>query len=258
MRKLFNLFTLAGLTSLLLASCIKDEVKDLTTEGDTFLKFLEAPEKVHYFSPFTDVKTVDLFSLRKDANSQSSLNMGGTVKLERNDALVDSFNSHNNESYELLPDSLYTLASPAFTKTAAGYDVTFAPGDFSKELTIQLNGAKWDIAHKYALGFTIVDSANMNVNEGKRDIVVMIAVKNKYDGIYRLTGFHNRPTLDFPYDTEVHLITAGPNSVIFYWPLAGSIGHPIGQGPDNDLSWYGASIAPVIVFDPATDLVTEV
>lgn len=258
--KFLQLFTFFGIASLLLSSCIKDDVQELKNEGDTFLKFQEAPEKIHYFSPFTDVKTVDLFSLRKDANSNASLKTPAKVTITLNPGLIEDYNDENGTNFKVMPDSIYTLTNTAFQKVGNGYTVDFAGDDFAQDFTIRLNGAKWDIANTYALGFTITDSANMNVNEGKKDIVVMIAVKNKYDGVYRLQGFHNREPYNFPYDQEVHLITAGPNSVIFYWPGAGSNGHPIGTGPDPevDVSWYGAAISPVIVFDPATDLVTNV
>jgi hypothetical protein len=78
--------------------------------------------------------------------------------------------------------------------------------------------------------------------------------------VYLLTGAHNRVPYNFPYKTVVYMMTAGANSVIYYWPDAGSYGHPIGLGPDpeNDLSWYGPSISPVVEFDPNTDEVARV
>ena len=75
-----------------------------------------------------------------------------------------------------------------------------------------------------------------------------------------MTGHHNRAPYDFRYDQTMHMISQGATSVIFYWPDAGSVGHPIGTGPDpvNDVSWYGATIAPVVVFNPANDFVSDV
>ncbi len=111
----------------------------------------------------------------------------------------------------------------------------------------------------YGIGLTISSASNgYQVAANQRNIVVIFSVKNKYDGRYNLTGFHNRAPYTFPYDVEMHLITTGPSSVIFYWPDVGSFGHPIGIGPGNSLSWYGPAISPNIMFDPATDLVSSV
>ncbi len=263
LNKILQYLGVFGVASLLLTACIKEEdhQKEMGAGvGNSFVKFLEAPSKIHYFSPFTEVRTVDLFSLRKDAKDPNSLNTAAKFSLALNPGLVDAFNDENDTHHEIMPDSIYTLANNAFVKSGNGYTVDFSSGDFAKEFTIQLNGAKWDISHTYALGFTITDSANLDINDGKKDIVVIIAVKNKYDGVYRLQGFHNRVPYNFPYDQEIYLVTAGPNSVVFYWPAAGSNGHPIGTGPDPeaDVSWYGAAISPVIEFDPATDLVSRV
>jgi len=76
--------------------------------------------------------------------------------------------------------------------------------------------------------------------------------------VYNLTGYHNRVPYTFPYQTTMHMVTSGPNAVYFFWPLVGGVGHPIGIGPNNALSWYGPVVAPVVVFNTSTNLVTNV
>jgi hypothetical protein len=128
------------------------------------------------------------------------------------------------------------------------------------QLTIK-NSNQLDPNKKYGVGFKIVSVDNgYQIASNMSTVIIGFAIKNKYDGVYRLQGHHNRVPYNFPYDTEIHLITLGPNSVYFYWPDVKSKGHPIGVGPDpvNDLSWYGDGIAPAIVFDLNTDLVTNV
>ena len=111
----------------------------------------------------------------------------------------------------------------------------------------------------YGVGVKITSvTSGYQIAANMKNVVMAFAIKNKYDGIYRLQGHHNRDPYTFPYDTEIHLVTVGPSSVIFYWPDVSSNGHPIGTGPGNEMSWYGAGISPVIVFDQATDLVTNV
>ena len=69
--KISNYITLAGFITILFTSCIKDDITDTTDHGSTFIKILEAPENSLYYLPFSDVRKVDLFSLRKDARSEA-------------------------------------------------------------------------------------------------------------------------------------------------------------------------------------------
>jgi hypothetical protein len=151
-----------------------------------------------------------------------------------------------------LPQGTYTINTVA---------PSIASGDtLTRELRITVsNSDQLDPNIVYGIGYRIQSvDAGYSITRNMREIVVGFAIKNKYDGIYRLQGHHTRPTLDFPYDTEVELITIAPNEVVFYWPDAADFGHPIGEGPNNALSWYGNTLQPVVVFDPVTNLVTNV
>ena len=255
---IFRNLSLFMMLSLLITSCIKDDVVELKDQGSTFVKILEAPGTAFYFEPFSGTRTFTALSLRRDANSSAELNKSVTVTITLDEAAIAAYNDANGTSFELLPDSLFTIGNE-FTKVGdKTYQTTFAPGEFGKDFVVNLNGDKWDLAYVYALPFKIENSGGLKVTADQGESFAQISIKNKYDGVYRLTGYHNRDPYTFPYDTEIHLVTAGENSVIFYWPDAGSTGHPIGIGPDNEMSWYGPAISPVIVFDPATDLVTDV
>ncbi len=66
---IINKIILVAGMALLFTACIKDDVDDTTTQGSTFVKLLESPQNAIFFEPFTEIRTVELFSLRKDANS---------------------------------------------------------------------------------------------------------------------------------------------------------------------------------------------
>lgn len=84
-------------------------------------------------------------------------------------------------------------------------------------------------------------------------------VANYYDGKFKMSGYHNRTPYNFPYiDIPMEMVTIGLNEVAFYWPAAASFGHPFGIGPNNELSWYGPTICPVIKFDLVTNEVIDV
>ena len=163
---------------------------------------------------------------------------------------IKAYNDEHGTNIQVLPTSLYSI--PLTLTIPAGQK--FVQADITVSNTTSLNP---NLAYGIALTLTSA-TGGYQVAENQRKLLIIFSVKNKYDGRYRLTGYHNRndQPYTFPYDTEIHLVTTGPASVVFYWPLVGSNGHPIGIGPTS-MSWYGPGIAPEITFDPATDLVAS-
>lgn len=263
MKKTFlNIFTLLGLSTFLLTSCIKDEVNELKNEGDSFVKILESPENQLFFEIFTDVKTADLFSVRRDAATTGALNQAAAIRLMLDTAAIRIYNDSNSTHFELLPDSLYTLGE-GIEKNGDVYTMNLSAGDFAKDFTIKLNGAKWDISHTYAMAFKIIDSAGLNITEGKKDIIAFISVKNKYDGIYSVvSGTVTRYTApgapagdvlsgSLAGNADVILATAGPNSVSIPPPGPGALQWAAG----ND-SYVAGIDGLLVVIDPVTNLTT--
>ena len=163
--------------------------------------------------------------------------------------LIAQYNAEHGTNVQVLDASLWSI--PFNTTIPAGSKNVMLPLTITNTTTLNPNLS-------YGIALTISQSSSgYQIAENQKTVLVIFSVKNKYDGRYLLTGFHNRSPYTFPYETEVHLITTGPSSVIFYWPDVGSVGHPIGTSPGG-LGWYGATVAPNIVFDPATDLVTNV
>lgn len=228
LKKILRFLSVFGTASLLFTACVKEEdyLKEMGDNvGNSFVKFQEAPEKIHFFSPFTDQRKVDLFSLRRDVNGSGALQTASTVTITSKPQLIEDYNDEHGSSYELLPDSLYTVINPAFVKTANGYTVNFAPGNFAQEFTIQLNGAKWDVSRNYAVAYTITDSGSLDITDSKRDVIAMVSVKNQWDGIYSVqSGTVTRYTApgspandalsgSLAGNPDVVLSTVGPNTV---------------------------------------------
>jgi hypothetical protein len=185
--KLFNYFLIASLAAMSLVACVKKEVTPLRNEGEQFLKIQEAPEAKVFSEPYTGVKPVTLFSLIRSSANETQAAKATSFKITSGtQADVDAYNTENDTEYELLPDSLYTMAT-GITKSGSTYTVPFASGNFAKEFTINLNGSKWDLSKKYAMKYTITDSAGVNINEGNKEIMVFIAIANRWDGIYEVT-----------------------------------------------------------------------
>lgn len=252
------LLLITGIVAVLNA-CEKTAVtKPMGDAGKTYLKIIEAPENKLYFSVFNDVKTLDLFSARKDANSNASLNLSNKAILKSLPALIDTFNDHNNTFFETLPDSLFVIKNSAITKTATGYIIDFKPGSFANEFTIGLDGAKWDVSHTYALAFALSSPDGLTIIPSLDTIMVFLSVKNKYDGKYTangsmVDGVNGGLSGFYPWECEFQ--TSGPNSVQVFDPGQGGIYHAIKNGADRTV--YGA-FGLEITFDPVTDAVVSI
>lgn len=255
-----------GMAAMLFTSCIKDEITDTTTQGNTYVKLLEAPENKFFFEPFTDVRTIRLFSLRKDANSPAELSKPLSVKLQLNTTLIANYNAQNGSDFEILPDSLYTL-DPGNPKVGSVYEMNMAAEQFAKEFYIKLDGSKWDLSKKYALGFTITDAGGKPVIEENKDIIVLISIKNKWDGVYvasgtlvdaanpDLVGIYDDPG-GYGVDVEYGLETmSATECVVVDYSYTGIPAVPIWAG--TGWSYYG-SFGLVVTFDPATDEIIKV
>jgi len=255
--KLFSIKTALFATAIVctLSSCLKDKEVD---EGRMGIIVNESMKLVEIAGPANGLVNVDLVGSNNDTTVNIVVVKLASAALPTNDiqvtlalepAIVSDYNSQHGTNYVVPNASLYSI--PSLT-------VTIPKG--SREGYLQLKTKPNNLfGSAYALGVRVVSTSDPSItisgNYGKQ--VVALTIRNKYDGRYQLKGYHNRPTLDFPYDQEVHMVTQGASSVIFYWPKVTAFGHPIGTGPGG-VSWYGTAIQPVVTFDPATDIVTNV
>ncbi len=174
-----------------------------------------------------------------------------TVTLEIKSAeLIGAYNTANGTSIQVLNPSLYTF--PLTVTIPAGARNIDIPFVVPSTLTLNPN-----LSYGIAVRIASV-TGNYVIADNLRNLLVQFSIKNKYDGKYNLTGYHNRVPYTFPYETTMHMVTTGPNAVYFFWPEVGGVGHPIGIGANNALSWYGPTVAPVVVFNTTTNLVSSV
>lgn len=248
-----------------MTSCIENTYEDPANKGADIVKILDESEKAIFFSPFLDIKEVDLFDLRRDPSSNAYLNSSSTVTMVLDTNLVNQYNADNGTKFDKLPDSLFTFKEDAtITKSGNTFTFNFGAKDFAKNLTIKLNGSKWNLSKKYAIGFKVTDAGTAKLLADKAQIVVTISVKNKYDGKYEVTGTmvdvvnggltHINDALAAGGDPNwvMELRTVSANQCIIYDPLVwNNFFIPITSG-GTGVSGYG-SFAPIFTFDLNTD-----
>lgn len=172
------------------------------------------------------------------------------VNITVDNSIVTAYNTANGTNIVIPPAGSVTI--PATVTIPAGQ--RFVTLDIVIPTAVVLNPN-----NQYGIGLRITGASDGVAIAGNlKQVLVAINIKNKYDGNYRMNGYHNRTPYTFPYiNIPMDMVTSGPSSVLFYWVEAASVGHPIGTAP-GAVSWYGPTVAPEVTFDPTTNVVTTV
>ncbi len=218
-----------------LASCLKDKgfenqdygLNDLGT--DKHVNFLKSYEKdgnnVVGILATPVIEDFDFFVLNITGPATKS---DVTVNIAIDNTIITEANIANGTAFLPLPAAAYDLP----------LSYTYPAGADFLRVKLKLKKGAIDVTKTYALGVKIVSTSDgsikLTTNENKR--LISFLIKNKYDGVYRLRGFHNRPGLDAPYDEEVHMVTTGASSVNMFWPALGGFAHPLNGG----VTYYGS------------------
>jgi hypothetical protein len=253
-------YLIALMPVVLFFSCKKDDInKGIKSTEQTLVRLPQAEEELFTIALNAVPGTVDVkvLEVRKDVKSEGDLNTRTVVKIAPNNSAIAAYNAAHQTELELFTQ--YTL-NPATPFDGTHWTVTFNPGEFVKYITISLNPANLDLTKRNAMAFKIAsaEGGNVSISKAADSALVEIAIKNKYDGVYRVTGTmvdNVVPTLTGYFPMDVDFITAGPNTVMMVPHELGIPGHLILNG--SSLSYYG-SFAPVFHFDPATDRVVNV
>jgi len=258
MKRISNLSFLLLIT-LSLASCLKD--KDYV-DGKIGHK-IDDQNIIELARPSSASRqtTIALDIVNKDTIVRLIPVRLASGKVAANDIIITLDTSRTSQyvNANYADNHALTNFTSAIGTLESGLSVTIPKGSNEGFISVKLNSSKFNPSNQYVLAYNIASVGDPNYQKsGLLDSHVFIfSAKNKYDGVYELTGYHNRVPYTFPYvDIEMHLVTLTGNSVGVYWPEAGDWGHPIGVGV-GQVSWYGNGIAPVFVLDLATNQVTS-
>jgi|GEM_PF-256830 len=255
---------------LLFSACRKDPFSGTETDesGKTFVWITEAQTKNQFFDVFTDVKPVAMFTVRREAASKTDLQKPVTVTLKAMDqSYIDAKNAANGTNYTLLPSSIYTLVAQPGVSIGANADLTlnFAGGDFAKNIIFNVDGSKVDLSKQYAVAYVITNFGGFSKKHdgtsgvSQDTILSTIAIKNKYDGNYDVTGSYTDANIPaatgvYPYNVNFETISGSANDV--FNVTLDDYGFLFNVG-DGTQSAYG-SFSPEFHFDPATNQLVSV
>ena len=218
MKPKFLFILCSFLVSLGIISCIKDDVVPAGDAGKTFLKFNDGPTKAFFYSPFSDIKDVTVFNIRRDPNSEAALNKAQSVTVKLVPQLITDYNTANGTNFELLPANFYTYNfEPGMSVVGSDFTINYAAGEFAKNLAIKLDGAQWlDLSKSYALAYVVTNTAGNTLSTARDTMMTFFSIKNKYDGVYEVSGtmVDLLGTRFGRYPKTVELRTTGANQVI--------------------------------------------
>jgi hypothetical protein len=248
MKKILTLFTLvAGMA--LMTGCLKDTVNLDPEKSNNVIEFknlatISSPSTSKYpkYSISFDVtSTYDLNLVVNYAGAEPTAPQDIVVDIAVDATVVSTYNTDNGTSYVPLPSNLYTSTTK----------VTIPQGQRSAVAKFVLKPNQFDLTKSYALGVKITNTSFGVVSGNFGAAVYTVTAKNKYDGVYKVTGTmvdvaSSSLTGAYPMP-EVWLVTNGPTSVEFFDNYYGLSGHVIRTGTGG-LSYYG-NFCPIFTFD---------
>jgi hypothetical protein len=279
LNKSLGLLVVSGIM-LLLVSCLKNN--QYYVDFSQYKPSVELPlSAVHVNLPFAEAidvsETPVEYPIVINVASVNPLNKPVTATLQVDKAYLDQYNalqdaaaqkaqadylaadpSHtvndenypaDYEPYELLPDSLYTVDS---------WNLEVPAGKREAKLTLKIATAKMDLEGNYIIPFTIAQSSIAISNWNH--LMINFTPKNKYDGVYTVTGtFVDKTNAAFTskYPLKISLITQGASSVAYFANdlNGGTFGYPFSNAGAG--SYYG-NWAPVFIFDNNNNVVQVV
>lgn len=197
---------------------------------------------------YNATETSASFPVYMDYASPSVSGSATTLTLALDTAFLNSYNSDNNTSFELLPDSVYTITG--------GFDRSIPAGQRLDSVVVNLDLTKLDLSGSYILPITIA-SASVPIEQWNH-LLYYVSVKNQYDGHYTVTGTFTdvtNATFTANYPMDINLVTSGPNSVNVFNTDLGAVGYEFNT--PTGASYYG-SFGVKITIDPVTNKVTSV
>jgi len=245
----FITFIMTAVVSLLITSCKQDNVfGDIEPNTErVVVEFADASEARNVSMNYSnDVITLDIAQLR--FMSRSYVKEGSTVKIIADPSIVDAYNDDNGTSYEHLSAGYFGFDSP---------ETVLTPEERSKNVRIKIKPSDLG-SDEYAIGLAISSVSSGEISTAANKIVIVLSVKNKYDGIYAVKGYAFLGTntsapyfFDADCSYEVYAITTGPNTIELD-------AQPLLTGNPPETTYGFGNVIPAFTFNPVTDAVTAV
>ena len=265
MKNIFKNTAALLFAAIALTSCLKDDTMVLDPEkaGSNIIEFAN-PVEIAVHGSTTAAYTMAYPIIPTATTIPISISYSGVEDVAPEDitvkfavgsqAVIDQYNTEQNKTFVMMPTNLYTISST---------NVVILKGRKTGTFTISTPTSQFDLTRSYALPLTITSSSRGIISGNFGTIILNLAAKNAYDGIYKnVSGSIQRytnpttPTIGdalngtLQYNPDVTLKTIDANTVEVSGLRWGS----------STGGAQGSGVAGIdnlqIVVDPVTNLVT--
>lgn len=246
MKKNILLFTIPFCFVALFLSCRKTDVfEGIDPNTDRIIaEFTDARTGSFIARDFSSLPVeVDLTELRLDPRSVTA--QATTVKIIVNPVAVSDYNSANGTAYVAAPTAVFALTPSEYVLT---------PDQRKVMVRATLRSSSF-LTDQYAIGLSIAEVVGGEVSKVSKSVIVVVSIKNDYDGIYSIKGYSDIPGTPYvgnftvPCSEDLEVATSGSSSV-FIAPT---------QPVFNTGGFvYISNLLPEISFDKATNKVNAV
>lgn len=229
---------------LVVSSCKRDFIYgDIHPNTDRIIvEFTDAKDAHSIAMDYTaSAITVDVADLQFMV--RSSVTKDETVKIRSNSDIVNDYNAENGTTYSSVPLNLFGFEST---------DIVLSASVRKKKVRLRIKPSDVAIG-EWAIGLEIVSTSSGEVSQLAKRVVLLLSVKNKYDGKYHMKGFYVRTDAvgapyNGPFETDVQMITTGPASVAMYSDELGGYAQPFFDYGSGGLTGFG-NVGPEVTFN---------
>lgn len=170
------------------------------------------------------------------------------VVLELDEAAMEAYNDDQGSHYEILPDDMFTVNS---------WTVTIPRGQRIGAMNVSFHTDQFDLSKAYAFPVKVKSASTGVISKNFGTVIFGIVAKNKWDGIYHMSGTfvdHTLPLATYWGDQEYWLETVDATRVDVYNETLGTYGY---LWSNNGGATYYGSFALRLTFDPATNQIVN-
>lgn len=258
-KKSFKYIGVVLVSSIGFLACEKNDEGSMNGAGRTIVKIDEAKDEKYaialdFVNGFQDV---NLITVRRNVPNNAELNKPMDVVIMEDAAAITAYNAAHSTNYIALPAEAYTVDA-SNPKSGDDWTLKFDAGEFAKPVRIQLDASKLDLSKQYAFGFKIKDAAGSAISNAYNNLLVEVGVKNKYDGVYEVTGTMvdaANAALVGTYPLTWELRTAGSSKVKVYDKTTQTQTHLISNaGSPSQYGQFGIDVT----FNATTDEIESI
>lgn len=257
MKKLLTSFALLVSCGLLLPGCLKDKGFDdneyginLNEGSPAAVAFLKGGAPLSTFGVNVD-PGAQIIPLTIQYTGETAPSSDITVSVTLDNTIVTAYNTANSTNLVIFPAA--NLSVPATMVIPAGK--RFADLEVKILNTVPLSP---NIQYAFAVKIASA-SGGAKLTTNLNQVLAGVTIKNKYDGVYRVTGSYVEPanaTATSTYPKTYEIVTTGANSIDIYNLVNGAF-VPGYTFQNSTGSFFFGSFGVSVIFNTTTDAVVE-